>query len=146
MFGLHVNARKLAILLAGLILVAGGLYVGHRLQMRRQAQSLRERIDEGIAAGDDAAAIDALERYLAIRPADNGRLAQLARLLAARVLAGAADEHEVDVCRDVLRAAVARLMRHQAALADALDLGEDDDLVIELIGSREEAKRALGRW
>ena len=109
MFGLHVNARKLAILLAGLILVAGGLYVGHRLQMRRQAQSLRERIDEGIAAGDDAAAIDALERYLAIRPADNGRLAQLARLLAARVLAGAADEHEVDVCRDVLRAAVARM-------------------------------------
>ena len=41
MFGLHVNARKLAILLAGLILVAGGLYVGHRLQMRRQAPQVR---------------------------------------------------------------------------------------------------------
>jgi hypothetical protein len=47
--------------------------------------------------------------------------------------------------RRMLRGAIARLMRHQAALADALDLGEDDDLSAELIASRDAAKRALGR-
>ena len=105
----RINARKLFLLLLGIAVLAGGLYVGHRLQVRRQVQSMRQRIDESLAAGDDEAAIDVLERYLAIRPADNGRLAQLSRLLAARVFSGTADGRQTAVCRDVLRAAVARM-------------------------------------
>lgn len=124
----RLDAKKLLLVLVGLAMLAGGTYVVHRLQSRRQAQGLRDRIDASLAAGDDVAAIDGLERYLAVRPADNGRLAQMARLLAARVLSGAADERQVAVCRDVLRAAVARMPQ---------DMGLRESWALFLIGARD---------
>lgn len=40
--------------------------------------------------------------------------------------------------------ALKRVMRNQAELAEALELGEDDQLSAELVDSREQAKDALG--
>lgn len=103
------NAINVILVLCGLGLLAAGLYVGHRLQQRRVAQGMRDQIDAAIAAGDATAAIEGLERYMAIRPADNGRLAQMAKLLVQRVFTGEADERQAALARDVIRAAVARM-------------------------------------
>ncbi len=113
----RINLFTVVLLIVGVLLVGVGAYAGRAFLQRREARLLGEAVDARVAEGDTRGAVEALERYLSLRPGDNRRLGQLARILVQRVTAGEADDREKALTRDALRASVARM-------PDELDLRE----------------------
>ena len=95
----RINLFTVVLLIVGVILVGVGTYAGRAFLQRREARVLGEAVDARVAEGDTRGAVEALERYLSIRPGDNRRLGQLARILVQRVTAGEADDREKALTR-----------------------------------------------
>jgi tetratricopeptide (TPR) repeat protein len=104
----RVNLRYLTLALLLLVGLVCGVYVLNKFQVRRKAATLLATVDGFIAEGKPAEAIAPLQKYLAIRPADNTRYLQLAGILAERGLLGIQSREEYAYAKDVLRNAVTR--------------------------------------
>ena len=100
---------RLAILVVLLLVGAVcGVWVLHRFQVRRNAAALLATVDESVAAGNPAEAINPLRKYVTLRPADEGRYLQLAGILADRAFSGVRVPEDWAFTKDVLRTAVTR--------------------------------------
>lgn len=115
----RIHVRNFVLAVCGLVALAATLFVAHKLQVRRQARLMREEIDARVVEGDTERAIEVLTRYIAIRPADNERLALLARLAGDRALGPGAAARDATFAREILTASVARMPR-DAALRERL--------------------------
>jgi cellulose synthase operon protein C len=78
----RLNVRLLVILVAGLVLLGGGVYAVHRIQTRRHARALLRQTDLAEKTGDSTKAMQYLERYLAYVPNDVNALRRFAELRA----------------------------------------------------------------
>ncbi len=104
----RINFRMALLVVLLLVGAVGGIYVLHKFQVRRNAAALLATVDEKVAEGNPAEAIDPLLKYLTLRPADNGRHLQLAEILAERAFSGERSRERWALTKEVLRTAVTR--------------------------------------
>src|SRR5579885_1890508 len=77
----RLNLVFLAILIAGLAILGGGLHLVHGLQIRRNASALKDRALRAEAGRDPAKAEETWGHYLSLRPDDGEAWARYARLV-----------------------------------------------------------------
>ena len=77
----RINLIFLAILLAGVTLLGGGIYLLHGIQMRRNASALLDHARRAEAAQDLQKAEEAIDQYLHLKHEDGTAWAWYARIV-----------------------------------------------------------------
>ena len=77
----RINIKVLLITIVGFGTLAGMVHLVHKLQSKRSASALLRQADRAMEKGDDAKALQYLERYLAYVPSDTVALTRYGRML-----------------------------------------------------------------
>ncbi len=99
----RLNGRVLLYLLGGVILVAGGVYVLHGVQVQRSAVGLLQQADRAEKEGRLDQVETYLSRYLLYKPGDTDTLARYGLLLEKMATSDVARAQTVSVYEKVLR-------------------------------------------
>ena len=104
----RINFKLLLILITGLLLTFGGLYLLRRFQVSRNAGSKRELAEQRLEEGRLADATLLLSQYVALRPDDHEAFAEYSKLLLGRAMSSDATRQDMGRAFDALEAAVRR--------------------------------------
>jgi tetratricopeptide (TPR) repeat protein len=140
----RINVRLLLVLVATVVVAAGGIYGLRRFQITRNAGGLLKLARQRLEEGKRVEAVQLFERYLGLRPEDDDAYAEYATLLLQRAYAGNATRNDMSRAYNVAETAVRRnptndklragLAEFQLRIGRFADAREHLDVLIGRVG------------